>query len=766
MNVFFKRPLFTACFLYVFASVVALFCTPIIKTVVIICASVLILFTFVAWLLKRSGAYPTLCIILSSLMLIAAFLSSYAYFDRKAASYEKYYNDYHTVEATVISTKSKNVNWCIYEIQVDSIDGEKNSHKAILTCEYGSVLDPGFSFTARLFANSPDTSASTYNEKDTLFSDGIFIKYTSEEEGSVLITDEKAKHPRLFFASINAKMSKIFTLNLDKETAAMSSALFLGNKHMLDETVVRDFTRAGASHVLALSGMHMSIIMGALMIIFKWILGFNPKLTAVILSLCALAYLFITGCDVSAARSVIMLLLVYLSILLLESPDSITSLGVASALLMMIHPGTVLDAGYWMSVAATLGILVYMPAYNGFINRITRPIKDYRVALTPFLKIIGGAVASICALIPLVIVMCVFIKQLSLFTIITSAVLAIPSELCILFALLFLPFHKIPILSSFIGTVLRATTVFMTDFCAKISDIENIVISIDYPFTTLAAFIMGGALLFSLISKFKKPVLSLIPFAISILMFTGSILIYDHQEYDRIGVSYLNVSQAADMIVMSNKGEAIICDIGNGSTNSYYNAMAAVRKSRATEIRAIVLTKYTYSHNSSLLKMFKSNKVRELWLPHPLNKDEYSKIPNIKLWAEQYGVEIHMYDSGESLSIFDNSHINIYRQNIPRSTLPITLININTTKESLLYCSSAYDEFDFGESTNPITNAEYIIFGNVGPKTQKEFALPEKYDADLVVFADKNIAAHYDFDITHNITYALAESRCKFVLDE
>lgn len=766
MNIFFKRPLFTACFLYVLASIVALFCTPIIKTIVIICALMLILFAFISWLLKRLEPYPTFCVILSSVLIIASFLSSYAFFDRKTANYETYYDGYHTVEATVISTKSKDVNWCVYEIQVKSVDGEENNHKAILTCEYGSVLEPGFSFTARLFANAPDSSSSTYNEKNSLLSDGIFIKYTSEEESSVLITDEDAKHPDLFFANINAQITRIFTKHLDRGTAAMSSALFLGNKNMLDETVVRDFTRAGASHVLALSGMHMSIIMGVLMVIFRWIIGLNPKVTAVILSLCTIAYLFITGCDISAARSVIMLLLVYLSLLLLESPDSLTSLGVASALLMMIHPGTVLDAGYWMSVAATLGILVYMPIYNELIIKITRKVKDYKIALTPFLNIIGGAVASICALIPLIIVMCIFIKQISLFTIITSAVLAIPSELCILFSLLFLPFHRIPILSSIIAGVLRTTTVFMTDFCSRISDMEHIVVSIDYPFTTVAAFVMGGALLFSLIFKFKKRALSLIPFAISVLLFTGCIFFYNSREADLVSVSYLNISQSSDMIVMSNNREAVICDIGTGSLSSYYSAMDEIRKARATEIRAIILTKYTNYHNSALVNVFKSNVVHELWLPHPLNKDEYSKISNIKLRAEKYGVEVHMYESGESLSLFENTHLNIYRQNIPRSTLPITIINLKTGKDSLVYCSSAHDEFDFGEITDPIIGAEYIIFGNAGPKTKHKFALPEKYDAELIAFADKNIAAHYDFDITHNITYSLIESKCKFVLDE
>lgn len=766
MNVFFKRPLFIACVFYVFASVVALFSSPTVKISIIICAGIIALLTFIARLLKRVEAYSALCVILSSLMVIAAFLSSYAYFDKKAKGYERFYDEYHTVEATVISTQSRTVNWSIYEIQVDSIDGVKNSHKAILTCEYGSVLEPGFSFSARLLAASPEESSSTYNEKNALFSDGIFIKYVSEEESSMLITDEYATSPRLFFANISEKISKIFSLNLDKNTAAMCSALFLGNTDKLDDTVVRDFNRAGASHVLALSGLHMSIIMGALMLLLKWVPGINPKISAVILSFSAISYLLLTGCRVSAARSVIMLLLVYLSTLLLETPDSINSLGVASALLLMIHPGTVLDAGFWMSIAATLGILVYIPAYNELINKLTKPIRNYRFLLTPIIKLMGGAAASICAMIPLIVVMCIFIKQISLFTVITSAVLAIPTEICILFSLLFLPFHKVPILSQLIGSTLQLTSKFMTDFCANVSEIENVTVSIDYPFTVPAAFLIGAALLFSLVVKLKKPLISLIPFALSILIFAGTILVYDTQQADLVSVSYLNVTQSSDMLVISNNGEAIIFDNGNGSNSSYYKAMEEVRNARATEIRAIVLTKYNYSHNSSLLRMFKNNRVRELWLPTPLNKDEYNKIPNIRILAEKYGVVVRMYKNGENLSLFNHTHVNIYRKNIERSTVPIALINIATRNESFLYCSSAFTEYGAEGIENPIQNAEYIVFGNAGPKIKSSFSLPDQRDADILVFADKNIASHYEYDISDNITYAFSENKCKFNLEE
>lgn len=764
MNIFSKRPLFTACMLYLLFAVVGIFISSSVKIALIIAFVLLALFSLTFFVFDKAKAYTALCLVLSSAMIAVSLISSYVYFDLTAKSFEKYYDKNHTVEAMVVSENKRSENFSEYEIYVTKIDGTEKNHSAILNCTYNSVLEEGMYFVADLYAEGFDDNSGSYSQRLDMYASGIFIQYTSELESSMLITHDDSKYTRSVFSILNSHFSQIFKNNLDENTAQMSSALLLGNKYGLAPEVRRDFSRAGVSHILALSGMHMSIIMGLFMLLFKK-LGINRKTCAVILSIFALLYLFITGCSESAARSVIMLLIFYMSLLFSAVPDPMTSLGVAGATLMILMPGSVFSAGFWMSFAATLGLIVYMPSFNSFLGRLmSKTNEGTRILLKPIMGFVSAIVASIFAMIPLMIVMCVFIKQISLLTPISSAVLAIPSSGAILFSLLFIPFHTIPLISDVLAYLLRGITIFMTGFCARISDMEGIVISLNYPFASIAAIVMACALLCSLAFKFKKTLTSLIPFAVSIIMLVSSILIYDNIDKNNVFVSYRNVSTVSDMVVASSDKQAIIFDLGNGSYKSYIQAADAVFDSRATEIKAIVLTKYYNAIQSSLLDLFKNYKVRELWLPKPLNQDEYNKMAPLIPIAEKNGVDVYLFEDNESLTAFSSVNINITRSKIDRSTVPIVALNIRNSYLNLLYCSSGFNESTSSDLSDYISDADYIIFGNVGPKVKKFYSLPEKNTANLVVFADKTHAAYYKANKTDTATVALVEDTCNIRL--
>ena len=329
-----------------------------------------------------------------------------------------------------------------------------------------------------------------------------------------------------------------------------------------------------------------------------------------------------------------------------------------------------------------------------------------------------------------------------------------------MFSLLFIPFHSVPILSDILADLLRNITVFMTDFCADISDIEGVVVSVNYPFAGLAAIIIAVALFCSLAFKFKKAIISIIPFAVSIVMFITCMSIYDNQVKGQATASYRNVSSVSDMVVLSCDKQAIIFDLGNGSTKSYIQAAASVVDARATEIKAIVISKYYNATQPSLYYMFENYKVRELWLAKPTSIDEYNKMAPLIPIAEKNGVDVYIFDDNETLTAFSSVSINVTRSTIERSTVPIISLNIKKNYLNLLYCSSG-----FNESSNPliddyISDADYIIFGNVGPKVKNHYSLPEKNTANLLVFADKTHAAYFDSNDTDTATIALVEDSC------
>lgn len=774
MDVFSKRPLFTSCMLFLLSAVISLFLPstlkPILATIFGITFISLTVITAFGKL-NTDAKYSCLCFLLCSLMVSLSTLSSYLFFDVQQERFDSYYGDQHTLKAYVTSIETEKSSYSRYTISVMESDGIKNSHDAYLTCEYGAALDIGDVIIINALAEEPKSTGGRYNEKASMLSKGIFVSYTSYDMSNIFITEQEHFDIKTFFADLNSKISRVFTQNIPGEAGNMSSALLLGNRELLSDTTVRDFSRAGVSHILALSGMHMTIVMGAIMFVLK---RFTTKsyLIAIISSVCSVFYLALTGFSVSATRSVIMLLIVYFSIIVEGIPDSPTSLSIAGFLIFLVSPGSVLDAAFWMSFASTLGLLVFIPPLNDFFNDWMYSFEEpkgkiYRIIMKPIVYVIVTFAAGVFALIPLIAVMCVFIKEISLASIISSAVLSLPSTALILLSLLFLPFHKLPTISYLLSECIQFITDLVLDYCSSVSHINKIVVSLNYPFAAIAAVIICLSLAYCMISKHSVKVKSLIPFAICFTVFVFTAFVYDNVNENKLRVTYINASRTSDMVVISESNTAVICDISNGSKSSYNKALDELYEAGATEITAIMLTRYSYAHNSTLNSIFAKEMVRELWLPYPSTLDEYYKMEPIYETAIKHGVTPYIYKSGDPLYAGDLSTIEAYRSKINRSTVPISLISIKTISERVLYVSPSLYESDLSETAEKMfLKAKYVIFGNKGPVTKNKYTVKNHSRIDAIAFADTTTAAYFDNTEIISVPIFIVPEKIEFYIDK
>ena len=125
MNIFSKRPLFSACMLYLLFSVIGIFISSELKVIFIASFVLLAILTLMFFLFGKAKTYTALCLILSSSMIVVSLISSYIYFDITAKSFEQYYGGNHTVEATVVAENKRSENWAEYEIYVTKINNEE-----------------------------------------------------------------------------------------------------------------------------------------------------------------------------------------------------------------------------------------------------------------------------------------------------------------------------------------------------------------------------------------------------------------------------------------------------------------------------------------------------------------------------------------------------------------------------------------------------------------------------------------------------------------
>lgn len=159
------------------------------------------------------------------------------------------------------------------------------------------------------------------------------------------------------------KFSEIYDRLLPYKQASIIKAMIIGEKSGLDQEQKLIYQQAGISHILAISGLHISIIAMFLAGLFKIM-----KIPKLLSSLCVILFLWIycvlTGFGISTVRAVIMITIVLLSKVLLRSYDVYTSLSLAAFLILLKQPLFLWDAGFQLSLTALLGLLIIAPIFN------------------------------------------------------------------------------------------------------------------------------------------------------------------------------------------------------------------------------------------------------------------------------------------------------------------------------------------------------------------------------------------------------------------
>jgi len=207
---------------------------------------------------------------------------------------------------------------------------------------------------------------------------------------------------------------RLHDAGLSEESLPTSSALLLGNKTGLSKETRRKYAQVGASHLLALSGMHLGIIYGIMYLLFvrrirysEWKWFWLPPILLVIWG-----YAFVAGMPISLVRACIMFSLATLATLAQDDTPPLHILAVSALTILLFKPDALFEIGFQLSFVAVFFILIlYQPIKEklGIRNKVakllllsivaqlgTAPLSIYYFHTLP----LTGAIVSV-VLIPL-----------------------------------------------------------------------------------------------------------------------------------------------------------------------------------------------------------------------------------------------------------------------------------------------------------------------------------------------------------------------------
>ena len=371
MAIFRHRPLFLCCSVFLLACLAGFF-LPSTGTLLLLGGTVTVGLLILLIPLARRKKLTAICVVMASVLLLfgGLFRSHQWFYGGETARLSELEGQTVKVTGTVTDRRSSGSYFTTYSVKLTSLNGEKTDGLAILTCQYVSDLQPGHEIHAEVTAISLEESVGEGYDASVLWGDGFITGLVSEYETTVTITGERAEDLSVKIGTLRRSLAAALN-QLTPKAKGLPSALLLGDRSALSDSLRRDFARGGVSHLLAISGLHVTLLFGLLAGLLK-LLRIPKKLRALILLLAASGYLLLLGFPPSATRAVIMLGSVYISHLLSARADPLTSLGLACSLILAVTPYAVADGGFWMSYLATLGLLTVLPA----VNRRLSPKKD------------------------------------------------------------------------------------------------------------------------------------------------------------------------------------------------------------------------------------------------------------------------------------------------------------------------------------------------------------------------------------------------------
>ncbi|MBQ1816233.1 MAG: ComEC family competence protein [Bacteroidaceae bacterium] len=196
--------------------------------------------------------------------------------------------------------------------------------------------------------------------------------------------------------SRQALLSRYASIDRTSREYAVVAALTLGDKYSLTRDIRTLFSETGASHVLALSGLHLGILVSVLLFLLRPFMRKSSTRKGVVAACIMFIWLFawMTGLSVSLVRAAIMYTLALLFYLRNVQGIPINHLAIAALVILFFQPMALMDISFQLSFLSVFAILFFQPMYASI-----RP-QDRRWAWTA--DFVYVAVAAQIATAPLV----------------------------------------------------------------------------------------------------------------------------------------------------------------------------------------------------------------------------------------------------------------------------------------------------------------------------------------------------------------------------
>lgn len=431
------------------------------------------------------------------------------------------------------------------------------------------------------------------------------------------------------FVDLRNFFAKSIDEHVSIESAGIAKALILGDRSSLDGEITRKFGNTGAMHVLAVSGLHV----GILVTILQAFLGFFPtvfsKKKALLFALILVwIYAFTTGLSASVVRSAFMFSVLAGSTLFEKDYNPFNSLAFSAVILLIWNPAFLFDIGFQLSYLAMLGIFLFFTPLSKqlFIkNKWIRSAYD-------------GTVLGIAAQITTVPLTLYYFHQFPNYFMLTNLFLMVLAFAILAIGLAFFVVAKIPVVGKYVGMLLSVVIALMLYIISQIDQLPGAVAS-GFVLSPIQVF-----LFFLLIATFAATLhlkkLKLLSFTLIFAVLFSANLIYSR--WNRMNmqeICFLNNTRNAFIVKDSDQLFCFYSDKNKATHKVKFNAEAyqKVYPGKMTYIEISQKKKSVLTRNKLKVEIEKQRGGFAILVNqkefHLVNREDYDPKTGVKIYA-------------------------------------------------------------------------------------------------------------------------------------
>ena len=583
------------------------------------------------------------------------------------------------------------------------------------TAKFSVIPEYSGSFPERRYYYSMNTSLSA---------EATDVTYIDKTEGGL----------RSFFIGWRESLVGILRADLGREGSALAAALFLGDRTTLADSLNRDFRRLGISHLLAISGLHFTILLGGLEKALRPLIP-SKKLRALILSAADVGYMFLCGLSATVARAGIMMLITHTALFFNRRSDTVTSLGIASFLMCIVDPAAFYSVGLQLSVTAVLALCVFSHITDTLrtdvpVSRVRRTVRK---ALTAFFLPIVVQIA----LLPL---LCLYFGEVSLLTPLAAVLFTPLVNLLLLLTPIYLIARPLAPVACALGTVIKGISECTHVLAGSLASLRGITLSLSYSFAPFYAAALFALMMATPLCRSRRPLKKLLSTIIAVcLMFATSIITENILSANQVKIISV-VKGKNDAVIVMTAGDTMLIDISDGSYGAMHAAYRQAASNGTTELETLYLTHLHNRHVDGISRLCDATYVRSILLPSPTTPDEATVYSSISAFAKERSIPIYTYEAEDTVRFGDSAEIlSEKRESISRSTHPIIAFSIRAGENTFVYLGAAATEIPaYAEKTA----TDMLVFGTHGPLYKTNIAISSLPD-DLRVAVFRGDSVNY-----------------------